>query len=228
MNYLTMVFELCIGFILLFTVMKILGKKQISQITPFDFISALVLGELLGNAIFDQNTGLVAIIIALAVWAVLIYIVDIIERKTLRIRGLMEGKPSLVVNKGKIDREALEKNKLNITQLQSMLRQKEVFSLRQVEYAILETNGTISILKKSPYDTPTLDDLNIPPSTVELPITMILDGQVLWKNIKSCGFNEQWMKNQLNSQGYDDPGDILFADWQQDEGLHVQPFTSDN
>jgi uncharacterized membrane protein YcaP (DUF421 family) len=216
--------ELVVGFVLLFAVTRILGKKQLSQITPFDFISALVLGELVGNAIYDDKVDSTSIIMGVGIWGALIFIVQMIEMKSLKLRGKMVGKPSIVISRGKLDREEMKKGKLNIDELQNMLRAKDVFSIGEVEYAIFETNGTVSVLRKPQYDTPTRQDLNLKNQAVNLPFTIIADGRLLEKNLKDSGHNLHWLNNELKKHGGHGIKDIYFAEWTEGSGWVIQPY----
>lgn len=222
MQYTQIALELVIGFIGLFIVAKILGKTQITQITTFDFISALVLGELVGNAIFDEHIGIVRILFALTIWGSLIYLLETITQKWHFTRGFLEGRPSIIIHQGKISKEQLKKNKLDINQLQHLIRSKGVFSLRQVEYAVLETDGTISILRKSIFEVPTNQDLNLQPKNVQIPITFISDGFVISANLKQAGFDDVWLREELQKKNIHRIEDVLYAEWLEGQGLHVQ------
>lgn len=224
MDYVHTSIELILGFIALLIVTKLIGNRQISQITPFDFISAIVLGELLGNAVYDREISIFNILFALFLWCFLMVFVEMLSQKYLKLRGLLEGNPSIVIRNGMIDREELKKNKIDINELQNLLRQKDVFSIREVEYAILESDGKISILKKSKYSTPTNEDLKLPEKPVYLPVTIIIDGEVLWDNLKACGFEEKWLENQLKLQRIDKIEDVFYAEWKEDEGMYIIPF----
>ncbi|SHH47285.1 DUF421 domain-containing protein [Tepidibacter thalassicus] len=213
--------ELTVGFLALLTVTYFLRKTQINQITPFDFISALILGELVGNAIYDKETNILYILYAILLWTCLMYVVEIITQKFKKTRSFLEGNPSILIRHGQIDFKQLQKEKLDINELQSLLRSKDVFSIREVEYAILEPSGSISVLKKSKYENPINEDLNLPEKPVHLPVTFILDGEVLWDNVKSCGFNEKWLKKQLHANNIDKIKNILYADWKKDEGIYI-------
>ncbi|WP_374722651.1 DUF421 domain-containing protein [Peribacillus tepidiphilus] len=158
MDYFRIATELFTGYVALFFLTKILGKTQISQITAFDFISAIIVGELVGNALYDENVGIMDILITVLMWGFLIFLTEIITEKSQRWRKFLEGEPSIVIHKGKIDYKQLKKNHLDINQLQHLLRSKDVFSIRECEYAILETDGTISVMKKQPYSNVTLKD----------------------------------------------------------------------
>ncbi len=148
MNFIALAVELVTGFVVLFILIKILGKKIIEQITPFTFIAAIVFGELLGNALYDKEVGVEYIIFSMTLWAAMIFTVEVLGQKFLLFRKVSEGKPSVLIHNGIINRDQLKKNKMNINQLQSLLRQSETFSIREVAYCYLEANGSISILKK--------------------------------------------------------------------------------
>ncbi|WP_188455582.1 DUF421 domain-containing protein [Virgibacillus oceani] len=219
-GYLTI--ELVIGFLLLFILVKVLGKKIINQITPFTFIGAIVLGELLGNALYDEKIGIGYIIYSMILWAILLLIVEILGQKFLKMRKLFEGKPSVLIRNGIINRNQLKKNKMNINQLQSLLRQSETFSIREVEYCYLEANGSISILKKSPKQKIQQEDMNLPPQPVHVPVTLIRDGELLADELVEIGQNEEWLINQLSAQGVADYRNVFIAEWLQGDGLFLQ------
>lgn len=226
MTYLYIFVELGIGLIVLFAMTKLIGKTQISQITPFEFISALVLGELVGNAIYDKEVSVLQILFAVIVWAALLVGIEWIELKFLKLRGFLEGNPSIVVRHGMIDKKELKKNKMTINQLQNMLRQKNVFSFREVEYAILESNGMLTVLKKPEYDVPVRRDLGLTSRKVALPVTLINDGVVLEDNLKKSGYNMTWLEKQLRAQGYDKPEQVFYAEWDEERGMHIVPMPS--
>lgn len=213
--------ELIIGFFALFTITKLVRKSQINEITPFDFISAIVLGELLGNAIYDEKVGIGSVIYAIILWGILMFIVERITQKFRRTRKLLEGDPAIIIRNGQIDFNVIKKEKLDINELLSILRQKDAFSIREIEFAILEQSGNISVLKKSKYDTPTIEDLNLTNKPVYLPITLILDGEVLKDNLKGIGFDENWLLEQIRTLGVENTKDVFYADWKEDEGIHV-------
>ncbi|OAS88997.1 MULTISPECIES: YetF domain-containing protein [Metabacillus] len=224
MHYAQISIELVLGFIALFVITKILGKTQITQITTFDFISALVLGELVGNAIFDDKVGVVRIIYAVVIWGLLIFILEMITQKWSSTRGLLEGRPTIIIHKGKILKESLKKSKLDVNQLQHLVRSKGVFSIRELEYAVLETDGTVSILKKAPYETPSKKDLQVILEQVNLPITFISDGKVIKDNLIEAGFNMTWLEQQLKQHNIFRVEEVMFAEWLEGSGLHVQSF----
>ncbi len=223
MMYLQIFTELVGGYVILFIIIKCLGKTQISQITPFDFISALVLGEFVGSAIFDDKIGLSKILFSIVVWGGLIYVTEFVTQKSRRFRFALEGRPSMIINEGKLDWNEMKKNQLDVDQLQQLLRSKDIFSLQDVEYAILETNGGISVLRKYESDQPTLQDLKIKGGKRTIPLTVISDGQILRKNLQKVGVDEEWLHKQLKAKGVG-PKEISYAEWEPGGDLYIQNY----
>lgn len=219
-TYLTV--ELIIGFFLLFLIVRIVGSKIIKQITPFTFIASIVFGELLGNALYDDKIGIRYIVYSMCLWGLLLLIVEYLGQKSLFFRGIFEGKPVALIKNGMVDREALKKSRMNINQLQSMLRQSETFSIREVAFCYLEANGSLSILKKPKYQKTTLEDFNLPGKPAHVAVTLIRDGKVLWNEVKDLGFDESWLKTQLHSKRVSDYKDVFLAEWLEGDGLFVQ------
>lgn len=223
-TFASLTFELIVGFILLFIVVKVVGKKIINQVTPFTFIASIVLGELLGNALYDHEIGVKYIIYSMCLWGVILLFVEFLGQKSLFFRGAFEGKPSALIKNGLVDREELKKNRLNINQLQSLLRQSETFSIREVAFCYLEVNGSISILKKPKYQKTTLEDFNFLGKPAYVPVTVIRDGEVLWDEIKDLGFDESWLNMQLQSQSVSNYKDVFIAEWLEGDGIFVQTY----
>ncbi|WP_078410483.1 DUF421 domain-containing protein [Priestia abyssalis] len=221
--YLTI--ELLIGFLYLFLLIKFVGKKVINQITPFTFISAVVLGELLGNALYDHEIGVFYILYSMTVWGLLLFLVEYLGQKYLFFRGIFEGKPSALIKNGVVNREALKENRMTLNQLQSLLRQSETFSVREVAYCYLEANGSLSILKKTKYQKTTQEDFNLPSKAVHPPVTIIRDGEVLWDEINDLGFDEPWLHGQLTAKGVKEYHEVFLAEWLEEDGMFVQPYS---
>lgn len=224
--YLTI--ELVVGFFLLFIIVKFVGRKIINQVSPFTFIAGIVLGELLGNALYDHKIGLGYIIYSMCLWSLLLFVVEYLDRKSLFFRGIFQGKPSALIRNGKVDREELKKNRMNLNQLQSLLRQSETFSIREVAFCYLEPNGSISILKKPQYQKTTLEDLNLKGKPAYVPVTLIRDGKVLWDEIRDLEFDESWLKMQLQSHSISDYKEVFIAEWLEEDGIFVQTYHNQN
>lgn len=221
---LPMLYETIFGIIALFLVTKLLGKTQIAQLTPFDFIAAIVLGELVGNALFDKKAGLFDIGYVIVLWGGILYIIELITQKFKGSRFILEGKPALIIHKGELIYEEMRKNKIDIGELQHLLRVKDVFAIQEVEYAILETNGDVSVLKKAAFQNPTKKDLNVFPEEPQIAITLITDGEVLEDNLAEADVTEEWLEEEIKRQKYRSIKDIFYAEWMKDTKLFILPY----
>lgn len=221
-EYVYVFVETVFGFFALFIMAKVLGKTQIRQLSAFDFISALLLGELVGNALYDEKIKMTHMLLAIITWGGLMYLIDLITQRFKGTRALIEGKPSIIINKGNLDREAMKKNKLDINQFLHLLRLKNIFSLRDVEYAILENDGTVSVLEKTRSQIPTRKDLKLQDEKVYLPITLINDGEVIKDNLAEINRDEAWLNEQIKQQKVKSIKDIFYAEYQEEEPLHIQ------
>jgi uncharacterized membrane protein YcaP (DUF421 family) len=224
MEIMSIAVELVVGYFALLILTKVLGKTQITQISAFDFISALILGELVGNSLYDKDISVWPILAAIFIWGSLIFTTEYFTQKSRRFRHIMEGTPALVINKGKIDFQQLKKNHLDLNQLQHLLRAKDIFSVRECEYALLESNGTLSVLKKPMYENVQRADLNIKPVHVSLPLSLVVDGEIVYDNLKIVHQKEDWLMSELNKQGFQSAKDVLYAEWKEGESLLVQGY----
>ncbi|MCM3169484.1 DUF421 domain-containing protein [Peribacillus frigoritolerans] len=215
--------KVIVGFVTLFFIIIITGRTSISQLTPFHLVFVLVLGDFLGNTIYEDKVRTFHFLYAIGLWTLLMLGIEFMTLKNKPTRSLLLGDPNIIIRDGVMDRKLLKKNKLDVNQVLSILRQNNVFSVREVKYGILETNGQISILLKSKYQKPDKQDLNLPESPVYLPTSLILDGEIIWDNLHELGFDQQWLDNQLTTNGYDNVKRIFYADWRESEGIHISP-----
>ncbi|MGY6209893.1 DUF421 domain-containing protein [Cytobacillus firmus] len=216
--------KVIVGFVTLFFIIIITGRTSISQLTPFHLVFVLVLGDFLGNTIYENKVGIFHFLYAIGLWTLLMLGIEFLTLKNKSTRSLLLGDPNIIIRDGVMDRKLLKKNKLDVNQVLSILRQNQVFSVREVKYGILEANGQISILLQSKYQKPDKQDLSLLESPVYLPTALIIDGEVLKDNLHELGFDQQWLDNQLTTNGYDNVKRILYADWRENEGIHISPF----
>lgn len=213
--------KLTVGYILLFITTKIIGRQQLSQISIFDFISAMVLGEILGNSLYDPKISLLFVIMNLVLWTVLKYGTETIADKFINLRGFLEGKPTVIIRNSKIDKKALKNNKLNIHQLLMLIRQQGVFHLSQVQDAILEINGQLTVIKKAEFENPTRQDMNITVEPNPLPYPVVVQGTILKENLQYAGVDEIWLKEELRKKGYPDVSKVTYVEISGAEGLFI-------
>ncbi len=220
--YFQLTIELLFGFIGLLISVKIIGKRQFQQISPFDFISAIVLGEFLGNAIYDNDITIFHVLYAISIWTILVYAVEKTVQKSKRFRRVVEGSPTLLINHGKIDYQIMKKEKLDFVELLSLIRDRGAYSISEIEFAILEHNGMITLIKKAQFDQVIKSDLNIEPKPVYLPLPLIIEGQVLTSNLRKTEHDQNWLENELQQKQVGDILNVLYAEWSPSAGLFVQ------
>jgi uncharacterized membrane protein YcaP (DUF421 family) len=221
-----MMIELSIGLIGLILLTKVMGRASMSEATPFDFVSMIVVGDFVSDAIYDPETHIFKVLFAIFFWGLLIFLVDLITLKLYRSRSFFESQPLLVINQGRIDRKALKKAKMDMNHLQMLLRDREIFSMREVSYAILEPNGKISVIRDSSFENVRRGDLKLDPLHVSMPITLISDGEILEDNLKKVGKSKKWLISELGRQTADKPDQIMLAEWTKENGLYLQKIRS--
>lgn len=221
MNFMSVYIKLILGFLLLFIATKIMGRQQLSQVTLFDFISAVILGEIIGNALYDPDINLIHVIGNLLLWVSLKIAIEIAILKSINLRVFFDSRPAIIINKGEIDRKQLRKNRLTVHQLLMMIRENGIFTLSEIEYAILESDGKLSVMKKSEYQTPTMKDLQLPTKPDFLPRAVIIDGIYIKENLQLTGVTKEWIKDKLAEQGYLNPKKVLYAEVKNKKNLFV-------
>jgi uncharacterized membrane protein YcaP (DUF421 family) len=211
-----------IGFSFLFIVTRIIGKKQISQITFFTYITGIALGNIAGDMVIHRNIKIIDGVIGLALWALLTLIVEYISLKSARARVFLDGEPTIVIKKGEIVEKALRANKLNMDDLTMLLRIKDIFSVSEVDYAIMEPNGQLSVLKREEYASTIRKDFSIQiHSRRYIPTELVVDGKAVIKNLKELNKNEDWLIGVLKRKGVDSMDEVLYAELQADGSIDI-------
>lgn len=192
-------------------IMRIMGKRQIGQLQPFELVIALMISEL--AAMPMQNTGIPLFhgVIPIVTLLVLQVLISTLQLKSEAARFIFCGRPSILIEKGKINIKELKSNRLNLNDLLEELRMKDYYNLDDIEYAILETGGQITVIPKSELEPATRKDLNIKPGQNMLPVTLILDGRVNDKNLKFIKKDKSWLNKQLNKKNISSADQIFLA-----------------
>lgn len=221
-SFFSIAVELSVGLFALIILTKVMGRASLSESTPFDFISMIVVGDFVSDAIYDPETHIFKVIFAILFWGILIYIIDIVTLKFHQSRGFFESQPALVINKGKIDRNVMKKNRVDMNHLQMLLRDRDIFSFREIEFAILEPNGKVSVIRKPEYETTKRGDLDLANRSISVPVTLISDGVIINRNLDRLGKTEQWLISELKKHSIEDPKKVMIAEWRNEDGLFVQ------
>lgn len=213
--------KLVIGFFGLWLLTRLLGKKEISNLTPFDFISSLLLSDIVGETLYAEDIRYGELVLALAVWFALSYAFEKLTQYAKRLRGPLEGTPSVIIRNGEVDMEEMRKNKIDFEQLTMLLRQKEIFTLREVAYAIFEPNGSLSVMKHPAYDSVKREDLGLPEEEVCLSHCLVENGEVNEGKLSKLGKDKKWLLTKLREQGINDFSELAYAEWMEGKGMFV-------
>ncbi|MBB3112242.1 uncharacterized membrane protein YcaP (DUF421 family) [Paenibacillus phyllosphaerae] len=222
MTYTYIAVKLVTGFFGLWIMTRLLGKKEISQLTPFDFVTSLMLSELVGNTVYDREVTWSELIFALTLWMALSLALEKAMQLFPWLSRPLSGRPDIVIRDGRIDEAALKRNKLDMHQLGMLLREQNVFSVQEVACAIFETNGNLSVLLASSADTVKREDLGLAPKPAQMTYILIDHGCIEHEVLKEIGRDERWLHKQLQARGAARPDDVLYVEWSADGGLHMQ------
>lgn len=203
-------------------VMRIMGKRQIGELQPFELATAIMISEL--AAVPMQNTGIPLIngIIPILTLLIAQFTLSFISLKSVKARGIICGKPSILIENGKINEKNLRNEMFTLNDLLEQLRIKNVPNIADVEFAILETNGQLSVIPKSQKRPVNPEDLNIPTKYEGLPLDLIIDGIAIEKNLSQAGLDMDWLKSEINKSGIDNVKNVLFATLDTNGNLYCQ------
>jgi uncharacterized membrane protein YcaP (DUF421 family) len=186
-----------LAFTSLFIAARILGKQTVSRMTIFDLIAVITLGSISANLAFAIEIETRYIFIVLLIFVFLIYISSFISLKSETARKLIAGDPTVVIEDGKILEHNMKMMRYSLDYLNQQLRQKDIFSIDEVQYALVENNGLLSVKKKEQHLNITRKDLNIYKPEVKFPVELIMDGEILEKNLQENNITIEWLQAEL-------------------------------
>ncbi|RAK15339.1 uncharacterized membrane protein YcaP (DUF421 family) [Anoxybacillus vitaminiphilus] len=185
----------------LFIITKLLGKKQLSKLSFFEYIVGITIGDIAGTLSMDLGIRLTEGITSILIWALFPVAISYISLKNKKFRDFIEGNSTVFIKNGKIMEENLKKEKYTIDELLEQLRKKDVFRVADVEFATLESNGDLSVLLKRDKQPLAVGDVFPNPAPMKEPQTVIMDGMILDEPLATMGLNRGWLKEELDKQG---------------------------
>jgi uncharacterized membrane protein YcaP (DUF421 family) len=200
-----------ISFFTLLIFTRILGKQEVGQLTFFDYVNGITIGSIAASLATDLSSKAWAHWIGLAGYALFTFLLQFITVKNRYIGRVLDGEPTVVIEDGKILEKNLVKMRIKISELTMLLRDRGVFDITQVDLAIFEINGKLSVLQKSDYLPVTPKDLNIPVSPSGLSTEVIQDGIVIEQNLLQRKKDRDWLLQQLRSKGIEDVQQVFYA-----------------
>lgn len=220
-DFLEMILRATGAFLILLIMTRLMGRKQLSQLTFFNYITGIALGSIAADIASESKTPFFNGLTSLVWWSILTILVGYIGLKSSTARVIVDGQPVTVIKQGKILENELAKLRLNIDDLGMLLREQKVFSVMDVENAVFEPNGKLSVMLKEEKQPVTKRDQNIfTVKPIYIPMELVSDGNIVEKNLKEAGISLEWLKKQLSILGLN-LKDVFYVELQKDGTLYV-------
>lgn len=214
------IWKTIVVFILLAVLTRIVGRKLLSQITFYEFVTGITLGTIAGAYVVNDVKGSF-VLISPIILTLCTFSLSYINLKNLKARKIIEGEPVIIIQNGKILEENMARARYTLDSLEMQLRNKGVFDLSEVEFAVLEAHGQLSVLRKTPYNPITPEDLNLKTQYKGLPSEIIKDGEVLEQNLKQNNLDFKWLYAELKKHNVEDISQVVMASLNTDGSLYL-------
>lgn len=210
-EYIDITIRAIFAYLALFLLTRLMGKREISQLTFFDYVVGIIIGTVTGSMAVDTTKSPWAILPAVIVFATFQIISSYLSLKSDKFRKFVDGTPTVLIENGNIIEKNLNKARINSDELLSKLREKKAFTLADVEFAILETDGKISVMKKPDKETVTPSDLGITTRYTGIGSLIIQEGEIKGDKLQEAGLTRSWVLSKLAEKGITDLSKVMFA-----------------
>ncbi len=200
-----------LSLVTLFLVTKMLGKKQVSQLSLFDYVIGISIGNFAAEMTINTESQYMNGIASVVMFGLVAYIVSVATMKSIILRRYFMGVPTILIQKGKILEKNMRKVKFDMNDLLEELRNAGYFNIAEVEYAIMEANGKVSVLPKVAYKPVTTKDMKLKIAQDSLIANVVIDGKIMKQNLKNMHKDEQWLNKQLKNKGYHDYQNLILV-----------------
>ena len=185
-------------YIIVLIVMRLMGKREIGQLQPFELAISIMIADLASIPMTDAGIPISNGIIPILGLLVMHLLISLINMKSMKVRGILCGKPSILIYRGKIDEKTLKKERFTLNELQERLRGNNIVNLGDVEYAILETSGQVTVIQKPNKRNTIPEDFNILPDYEGIPYDLVVDGKIMNENLKQIEKDEDWLRKEVS------------------------------
>lgn len=220
MEILKVVLTSVLSAVSLFVIAKVMGHKQMSQLDFFDYITGITIGSIAAELATELEEPLKPLV-AMVVYGVITVILTAITSKLPKMRKFINGTPTIIMNNGKIYRKNMKKAKLDLSEFMVMCRQEGYFNLADIQTAIFEYNGRLTVLPVSTKRPLNPEDMNLTPQLEYISTEVIMDGRILDDNLKRMGLDAKWLHKQIKSQGFKSEKEVLLGICDQNKQLSL-------
>lgn len=212
-------------FVMVIISMRIMGKRQIGQLQPYELVVTIMISELATLPMEDMRIPLIHGFIPIVTLLIIQIVISLLELKSDKARFILDGKPSIVIRNGRLVLSELKNQVFTVNDLLEELRMKGYYNIEDVEYAILETNGQISVIPKDDNQPVTKSDMNIKTKAKTIPAIIISQGRINMDNLKFINKDERWLMNQIKAANIKDIKEIFIAVMTTEGGLYIQKYS---
>lgn len=202
-----------VAYVTLFIIAKLLGKKQIAQLSFVDYVVGITIGSIAAEMATETEQPFYHYIIAMGLFFLIDLVITLLGRKGTFMKNLLCGKPLIIIENGQINYEELKKSKVTVDEVIGMAREKDYFDINEIAFAILETSGKLSILPKAANKPPVCEDMNINLPEPSLTDYIVIDGKVRSEIMQQHGYTEEWLYNGLSVKNEEEIKNILLASY---------------
>lgn len=213
-----------ISFFSLLVFTRLLGKQQIGQLSFFDYITGITIGSMAASLTTDLSSRAISHWWGLFTWTAFAFGLQILTTKVRWWSKIIDGEPAVIVHNGMILERNMDRLNYKLSDLMEHLREKNVFNITDVEFAILETDGKLSVQKKSQYEPITPNDLNIPTKYKGVQTELISEGVILHQNLEQVHITEEWLLSELQKRGYPDLNKLNYVSLYTDGTLYIDTY----
>ena len=214
-------FRAIVLYILVLIVMRLMGKREIGQLQPFELAISIMIADLAAVPMADIGIPISSGVMPILGLLVMHLVISVINIKSTKAREIICGKPSILIFRGKVDEDMLRKERFTINELEERLRNNNIFNIGDVEYAILETSGEINVILKPEKRNPTLEDMNISAKYEGIAYDLVIDGVIQYDNLKKIKKDYTWLKKEVGKFGFE-PEDALVVTIDGNDNIYCQ------
>lgn len=211
-----------VTFVTLLLLTRIMGKKQLSQLSYFHYITGITIGSIAGEISAGSETHFINGFISLIWWFIFTMVMSVILLKWKKARKILDDEPTIIIREGQILERSLKSLRLHMDDVMMLLREQSIFTIQDVDWAILENNGQLSVLKKATQLEATRQDVKATAVAPKyFPTDIIAEGKILYDNLTELELTEEWLMKKLRKKNITDPKEVFFAQIQMDGSLFI-------
>lgn len=228
MQWMELTLRVFVSYLVLLVMTRFMGKKQLSQLTFFNYVTGITIGSMAASLATDDNLKFEHGIYSLILWSALTVLMEYLTLKSIKIRYWTDGRPTVLIKHGEIVKSALHKTRYNIDELNMMLRKMNIFNMEEVDYAVLENNGELTVLKKVGYlNFNKMDSGKSFKPNKNFPTEVINGGKINEDTLNELGLDMKWLEFEIKKKGYK-LQDIFYAEIDSSTELFIMPVNKEN